>query len=82
MVTRVQQWGNSQGLRIGKRLLEDAGIAVGDEVDVVVRDGTIVLTPVARVRGKYDLRELVARIPRDYRPEETDWGAPVGKEIW
>jgi len=82
MVTKVQRWGNSQGLRIGKRLLEDAGIAVGDDVDVVVRDGNIMVTPVARVRGKYSLRELVARVPKDYRPEEADWGAPVGKEIW
>ena len=82
MVTKVQRWGNSQGLRIGKRLLEDAGIAVGDEVDVVVRNGTIMLTPVARVRGKYSLREVVARVPKDHRPEEADWGAPVGKETW
>ena len=82
MVTKVQRWGNSQGLRIGKRLLEEAGIAVGDEVDVVVRDGTIMVTPVARVRGKYRLRELVARIPKDYRPEEADCGALVCKEVW
>ena len=82
MVTKVQKWGNSQGLRISKQVLRDAFISVGDDVDVIVRDGIIVITPVARVRGKCSLRQLVARIPRNYRPEEVDWGAPVGKEVW
>ncbi len=82
MVTRVQSWGNSQGLRLSKRILEDARVSVGDEVDVVVRDGIILLTPVKRSRGKVSLRKLVARIPRGYRPEEAQWGAPVGREVW
>jgi excisionase family DNA binding protein len=35
-----------------------------------------------RVRGKYSLRQLVSRIPKGYKAEEADWGAPVGKEAW
>ena len=31
---------------------------------------------------KLDLKELVARIPKDYKPEELDWGPPVGREVW
>jgi len=82
MVTKVQRWGNSQGLRLNRQLLEGARIAVGDEVDVAVREGAIVITPVCRVRGKCDLRQLVARIPKGYKPRETDWGTPAGKEVW
>ncbi|HEX9941055.1 MAG TPA: AbrB/MazE/SpoVT family DNA-binding domain-containing protein [Thermoanaerobaculia bacterium] len=82
MVTRVQKWGNSQGLRLSKDLLSEAEIEVGDAVDVVVRQGTLVVTPVRRVRGGHDLRELVSRIPKDYKPEEVDWGPPVGREVW
>lgn len=82
MVTKVQKWGNSQGLRISKQVLDNAHISVGDEVDVAVRDGTIVITPVNRVRGKYDLRKLVAAIPKSHKPEELNWGPPVGKETW
>ena len=82
MVTKVQKWGNSQGLRLSKALLSDVEINVGDAVDVAVRDGALVVTPLHRVRGGHDLRELVKRIPRDYKPEELDWGAPVGKEVW
>jgi hypothetical protein len=28
------------------------------------------------------LQELVSRIPKDRKAEETDWGQPVGKEVW
>jgi antitoxin MazE len=82
MVTKVQKWGNSQGLRLAKQVLEDARIAVGDDVDVTARDGMIVIAPVRRVRGKHSLKELVARIPKNYGATETDWGKPVGKEAW
>lgn len=82
MVTKIQKWGNSQGLRLPRQVLEDARIGVGDVVDVTARDGMIVIAPVRRVRGKQSLRELVSRIPNDYEPEEMDWGQPVGKEVW
>ncbi len=82
MVVKVQRWGNSQGLRLSKQVLADAQVSVGDEVDVAVRDGLIVVAPLKRTRGKISLRSLLARIPKDYQPQETDWGKPVGKEAW
>ena len=82
MITRVQKWGNSQGLRLSKDLLSDARIDVGDTVDVAVHDGSLVITPACRVRGGIDLEQLVRRIPRGYKPEELDWGHPVGREVW
>ena len=82
MITRIQKWGNSQGLRLGKQVLEDACISVGDDVDVAARDGVIVIAPARRIRGKVSLQELVSRIPEDYKPEEADWGKPLGKEVW
>jgi antitoxin MazE len=82
MVTKIQKWGNSQGLRLAKQVLEEAHISVGDDVDVKTRDGLIVISPVRRVRGKRSLEELVSRMPKDYKAEETDWGKPVGREVW
>lgn len=82
MVTKVQKWGNSQGLRLSKQLLEDAQIVVGDEVDVSVHDGVIVVTPRRRLRGKHSLLDLVSRIPRHYQATELDWGRPAGNEVW
>ena len=55
MITKIQKWGNSQGLRLSKELLSDAEIGVGDAVNVALRDGVLVVTPVRRVRGALDL---------------------------
>lgn len=82
MVTRLQKWGNSQGLRFPRDLLRRASIAVGDEVEISARRGEIVVKPAVRTRGKYRLADLMARMPAHYRPGEEDWGKPVGKEVW
>jgi len=79
---KIQKWGNSQGIRFPKSVMEEAEIAVGDEVEVKVRRGEIVVKPLRRVRGRYRLKDLVARMPADYVPTEEDWGKPVGKEVW
>ena len=82
MLTKIQKWGNSQGLRLTKNVLEDARLEVGDEVDVAVRDDIIVIAPIRKIRGRYRLEDLVAQIPEDYHANEVDWGVPVGKEVW
>jgi antitoxin component of MazEF toxin-antitoxin module len=82
MVTRVQRWGNSQGVRFPLQVLREANIAVGDEVEVAVLEGRIVVTPSDRIRGRYRLEDLVARMPEDYEPVEESWGPPVGREVW
>ena len=82
MITKIQKWGNSQGLRLSKTVLSDADIEVGDAVEVAVREGAVVLTPVRRVRGGQDLHALVRRIPKGYKPGALDWGPPSGREVW
>ena len=80
LVAKVQRWGNSQGLRLSKSVLDLAGIEVGDDVEITVSDRRIVVARVAP--PKYDLAELVARIPEGYKPGEVDFGPPVGREAW
>ena len=82
MVTKIQKWGNSQGLRLAKEILQNARMSLGDEVDVTARDGLIVIAPVRRVRGRHSLARLISRIPRNYRAGEVDWGRPMGREVW
>jgi antitoxin MazE len=80
MVTKVQKWGNSQGLRLPKQILDLANIAVGDQVELIIGDREIVVKKVPR--AKYDLAELVSRIPKGYTVREVDFGPAVGKEEW
>lgn len=82
MLTKIQKWGNSQGLRLPKNLLIDAQLGVGDDVNISVKDGIMIVTPTKIVRGKYNLKDLVARIPKETEIGETEWGKPVGKEVW
>ena len=82
MLAKIQKWGNSQGIRLTKNLLADAQLGVGDEVDIRVKDGIMILTPIKKIRGKHSLKDLVARIPESYQTGEVDWGEPVGKEVW
>ena len=82
MLAKIQKWGNSQGLRLAKNLLANAQLGVGDEVDISVKDGIMIVTPVKRIRGCHSLKDLVARIPENYQTSEVNWGEPVGKEAW
>ena len=82
MLTKVQKWGNSQGLRFTKAILQEAQINVGDEVNISVQKGRIIVEPVTKVRGRYNLKELVSKMPKEYQAEELDWGPPIGKEVW
>jgi antitoxin component of MazEF toxin-antitoxin module len=40
------------------------------------------MTKAKQPKGKHNLRELIGRIPKNYRAREIDWGRPAGKEIW
>ena len=53
MLSKIQKWGNSQGIRISKNLLENSYIKIGDEVDIsnVLDAATLELTSaVTRLR--------------------------------
>ena len=82
MLAKIQKWGNSQGLRLAKNLLADAQLDIGDEVDINVKDGVILVTPAKRIRGRHNLKDLVSRIPKNYQSAEINWVEPVGKEVW
>ena len=81
MRAKIQKWGNSQGLRLPKSILEEASISIGDDVEIIAREGQIMVRP-ARARRRYRLEDLVARMPADYQVEEEPFGKPVGREEW
>ena len=82
MVATIQKWGNSQGLRFPKVLLEEARIQLGEEVRLFVEDGRIVVEPVRRIRGRYKLEDLLADYLDGEDRDIADWGEPVGDEVW
>jgi antitoxin MazE len=79
MTTRIAKWGNSLGLRLPKSVAQAAQIDEGDRVDVIVKNGAIVIRP---SRQTYSLDTLVSQITPKNRHNETDWGTPAGIETW
>ena len=82
MLTKIQKSENSEGICFTKNILEAAQMNVGDEVQVTIQNGRIIIETANRRRRRADLKALLAQMPKDYQPEELDWGKPVGKEEW
>ncbi len=77
---RLTKWGNSVAVRVPKRALEDAQLAEGDTLElVVVKPGVISLQATEK---RLTLKSLLADITPENRHSETDWGGPVGNELW
>lgn len=80
MTAKIQKWGNSQGLRLAKHILEDSGIAIGDDVEIIIGENEIRI--VKKSRPKFILEEMVARMPKNYMVFEESFGKPAGNEAW
>lgn len=87
MKATLQKWGNSQGIRIPKDLLDSMGISVGAEIsiDISADRTSITLTPSGDrlpVRGRHRIGDLIAASSPDAFSGEVDWGESQGKETW
>ncbi len=89
MYATIQKWGNSQGLRIPKVLLESLGLRENDQVELVQEKDSIRIKRASPVRH----RSLEERLTEFYgRPveeiekvesaPEVDWGKAKGAEVW
>ncbi len=79
MITRIQKWGNSLGLRIPRALAEDAEVGEGSSVDISVRRGSLVIRP---VKLEYRLEDLLAEVKPSNLHEEVEVSGAVGGEAW
>lgn len=79
---KVQKWGNSQGVRIPRQILQLANLSMGDPVEISLEGDRIVIFQPKRQLKNYTIKELFEGYNGDYTPEEFDWGPPVGKEEW
>ncbi len=80
MKTVVQRWGNSLALRIPKTFAEEISVREGDEVEMNVSKGRLVVAP--RPPRDYHLADLVAGIRPGNLPKEIVTGKPQGNEVW
>lgn len=87
MYATISRWGNSQGIRIPKSLLEALGLRENDQVELACQNDTITIR---RATARH--RTLEERLTEYYgkpldqiqpvQAEEIDWGSPKGGEAW
>ena len=80
MQAQIKEWGNSQGIRLPKEILKDAGISLNDVLDVTVFNGVIMLAKPFRHKTLEErAKEFDGKLMLD---GEYAWGEPVGREVW
>lgn len=83
MTTTIQKWGNSQGVRLPKIILEALSLQENDPVEIIVDNESIVIKKTTRKRrAKKSLDERFENYEGTYEFKEIDWGKPVGREYW
>jgi antitoxin MazE len=82
MRSTIAKWGNSQGVRLPKQLLDSVNLSSNDIVDIVAQDGNIVIKKAAGRKPYKTIQERFEGFEGEYQPISVNWGKPVGEEIW
>lgn len=88
MYATIQKWGNSQGLRIPKPILEALGIRENDRVELVPSGDTLTIKKVSTGRHRTLEERLTAFYGKPIEEierisgGEVDWGKAEGEEAW
>lgn len=77
----LQQWGNSAGVRIPKKVIEKARLQLNEELALSVQGRSVILTPVKKKKS-FTLQDMLKGVTPEDVGGEYDWGPPVGKEVW
>jgi len=78
--TLVQRWGNSLALRIPKAFAEEISVREGDEVEMSVAKGRLIVA--RRPSPEYQIADLVEQIRPGNLHKEIVVQGPQGKEVW
>ena len=74
----IRAWGNSQGIRIPKSILEKMDLKTSDILEIEVEGGVIMLRK-PFVHKTFE--ERLAEFNGEISVCDFDWGEPVGREI-
>ena len=81
MTTNIQKWGNSQGIRLPKFLLDSLNWSEDEEITITAKNNSIIIVQ-AKPKKRPTIDQLFENYNGDYQPEEIDWGEAQGSEVW
>ncbi len=79
MKARVERVGDEIAVYLPASLADEVELAPTHAVDVSRVGHTLVIDP---ADSRPTLEDLVQGITEENRHPETDWGRPVGREVW
>ena len=79
MITTLQKWGNSQGIRIPKAILDTMNWHENEEINMTTKNNKIIIE---KSKRRKNIIELFDGYEGEYEANELDWGDPKGEEIW
>ncbi len=83
MITTIVKWGNSQGIRIPKILLDNVNLSENDTVEILTEGDNIIIKKLSPKRAYPTIQELFKNFDAEkYEKTEINWGEPVGRELW
>lgn len=87
MQTTIVKWGNSQGIRLPKRLLESVNLANDDMVDVIAENGNIIIKKLENKKTHIPLAQRLKDWngqPYEVAEEDREWldAESAGEEAW
>jgi len=82
MQTSIVKWGNSQGIRLPKMLLNSVNLSDNDTVEVIVENNMLIIKKSEDKKTHKTIQERFENFNGDYTFEEWDTGEPVGGEVF
>lgn len=79
MTTTIQKWGNSQGIRIPKFLIDAVSWSENEQLVLIADKDKIIIE---KAQPRKNIFELFENFDGRYEPCEIDWGESEGAEIW
>jgi antitoxin MazE len=80
MISQIDTWGNSLGIRIKKSYAEQLGWERGTQIIETIVDGKLVIEAVKKQRPTLD--ELIEKMTPENLHGEYDLGPATGNEVW
>ncbi len=85
MVTHLTKIGNSFGVILNKKILQEAGVVTSKEVTIEVKEGLIIIAPISKDilvnldRSTWDAQFKKA-IKTGHKPEKLVWSDEISAE--
>ena len=76
MTITIQKWGNRQGVRIPKKILDTVKWTEGEQIIIIVDNGKLIMEK-AKDKRK-NIKELFADYQGNYEPIDVDWEIQKG----